>query len=125
MSRATKSQQDLTGKNLRELSTTLPDMAKHVKKPRLTSSDVESPSKRQRFNFIAYKNMSSEEESSLKHFDNTFRPPLLSTTLQNVVMTSQSQPTEMNWMRQQMAQMQIMMKQMSRSQCSVNPIELE
>jgi len=66
--------------------------------------------------------MSFEEESLLKHFNNTPRPPVPST----VEMMSQSQqPSEMDWMRQQMTQMQIMMEQMFRSQCPIDSQELE
>ena len=103
-------------------------MTKCVRKSKSTASDsdIESSLKKQRFNFIAYKNASSEEEFSLKCFENTFRFSLSSTTLSNVEMTSQSQQfSEMNWMRQQMTQMQIMMEQMFRSQCLIDFIELE
>ena len=84
-------------------------MTKRVRKSKSTASDsdVESSLKKQRSDFIAYENMSSKEESSLKHFDNTSRFPVPST----VEMASQSQqPSEIDWMRQQMAQMQIMME---------------
>ena len=75
MSQATRFQQNLTDENLRKLSITSSDTAKHVRKSKSTASDfnVESLLKKQRFNFIAYKNMSSEKESSLKYFNNTFR----------------------------------------------------
>ncbi len=76
MSHATRSQQDLTGKNLRELSTTPPSMAK-----RMASQHPERQQPSQQSNKV-------------------------------------------EWMRQQMAQMQAMMEQMSRAQ-PVDPKEKE
>ena len=124
----TRSQKNLISKNLRELSIMLSNTTKHVRKSKSTASDsdVESSSKRQKSDFIAYNNAFSEEESLLKCFNKTLKPPIfvLSTTLPNVEMASQ-QPSEIDWMRQQMAQMQTMMEQMSRSQRPVDPEELE
>ena len=61
----------MTDQNLRELSTMSSSMVKRVRKSRSTSSasDIESPAKRLRFNFITYENVSSEDKSSLKCFD--------------------------------------------------------
>ncbi len=75
MSQATRFKQNLTDQNLRELSTTLSSIMKHIRKSRLTSSasNIKSSAKRLRFDFITYENTSSEDESSLKHFDKTFK----------------------------------------------------
>ena len=71
----------------------LSNTTKHVRKSKSTASDsdVESSLKKQRFNFIAYENMFSEEESSLKQFDKIlkFLSFVLSTTQSNIEMTSQ------------------------------------
>src|SRR5436190_20608614 len=87
----TRFQKNLISKNLRELSIMLSNTTKHVRKSKSTASDsdVESSLKKQRFNFIAYENTSSEEEFSLKCFKNTLRLSLLSTTLSNIEMISQ------------------------------------
>src|SRR5436190_23010889 len=91
----TRFQKNLISKNLRELSIMLSDTAKCIRKSKSTASDsdIESSSKRQKFNFIVYKNMFSEEESSLKQFDKTFKFSsfVSSTTLPNIEMASQSQ----------------------------------
>ena len=67
--------------------------AKHVRKSKSTASDsdIESSSKKQRFNFIAYNNMFSEEEFLLKHFNKMLKSLIFvsSTTLSNVEMMSQ------------------------------------
>ena len=71
----TRSQKNLTGKNLRELSITSSNMTKCVRKSKSTASDsdVESSSKRQRSDFITYDNTFSEEEFLLKHFNKTLK----------------------------------------------------
>ena len=88
MSQATRSQKNLTDKNLRELLTTSSDTTKYIRQSRSTSSasDVEFLSKRLRFKFIRYKNMFSEDKSSLKCFDKTLK---LSKTVPDIEMTSQ------------------------------------
>ena len=75
MSQATRFQQDLTDQNFRELSIMSSDMTKHIRKFKSTASnsDIESSSKKQRSDFIAYENTSFEEEFLLKHFNNIFR----------------------------------------------------
>ena len=91
----TRFQKNLTDKNLRELSITSSDTIKHIRKSKSTASDsdIESSPKKQRSDFIAYENTFSEEEFSLKQFNKTFKffSFVLSTTLSNVEMASQSQ----------------------------------
>ena len=82
-----RSKQDLTDQNLRELSTMPPSTVKHIRKPRSTSSasDIESPAKRLRSDFITYENVLSEDKSSLKYFDKMLK---LSKTVSEVEMMS-------------------------------------
>ena len=72
--------------------------------------------------------MSSEDESPLKCFNKTPKPPK---TVPDIEMTSQrpeSQPgqqsSKIDWMRQQMTQMQAMMEQIFRTR-PIDPAELE
>ena len=132
MSWATRFKQNLISQNLRELLTTSSSTMKHVRQSRLTSSasDVESSVKRLRSDFITYKNTSFKDKSSLKCFDKTLK---LSKTVSEVEMTSHwsedqqsvQKFSKIDWIRKQITQIQIMIKQMFRSQCSVDLKELK
>src|SRR2546429_8358198 len=94
MSQATRFQKNLISKNLRELSTMLSSTAKHVRQTKFTASstsDIEFSSKRLRSEFIAYKNVLSEDESSLKCFDKMFKS---SKTVSDIEMASQQSESQ-------------------------------